>query len=70
MHRNSRRKENARENGCENGKTKRPEDVFCQAMAELMGKEKLIEFIRMIQKLEDGKDSKSSSESGNGKANG
>jgi hypothetical protein len=68
MHSDSRKKANARENGCENGKSKRPEEVFCQAMAELMGKEKLIDFIRMIQRHEE-KDSKSGSDTGNGKAN-
>ncbi len=77
MHSDSRKKVNARENGCENREVQGPRvnERFCEALAHLMGQEKLIRFVRMLQQYEpepssdDGKTSKSDSKTGNGMAN-
>lgn len=73
MRPNSRRV-NARENGGANDRPVRVNEKFCEALAQLMGHEKLIEFIKFLRELEEKRPrinqvnfSKTRRESGNGK---
>jgi len=70
----SRKRENARENGRANDRSVRINEKFCEALAQFMGQEKLIDFIRFLHELEETRPrinqvnfSKTRKESGNGK---
>ena len=72
--RSNSRKRNARANGSANDRSVRINEKFCEALAQLMGQEKLIEFIRFLHELEKKRPrinqvnfSKTRKESGNGR---
>ena len=78
MRPNSLKRVNAGANGSENDKQPiRVNEKFCEALAGLMGQDKLIEFIKFLHELEEKRPrvtqvnfSKSRRESGNGNGNG